>query len=94
MTSRVSAIIQGGSADDGHRLQSALDQLYNSETITGHVQLLAVFTKDRKWRIEVAHMYGTGALVRVEAPRGIPTDIRVQVMTELKARGFPIDGVL
>jgi len=92
VTSRVTASIKGGTANERQRLQKALDQIYNTETVTGRVDILATFQAGGKWRIEIAHMYGTGPLVRVEAPRGIPTDVRRKVMAELSAMGIPIDG--
>ena len=92
MNNRVRASITGGTDADRSRLRRALEQLYNESTVTGHVDVLATQGPDGRWVIEMAHLYGTGELQRVEMPRGIPTNIRLQVIKELSALGIPIAG--
>ncbi len=90
--SRVKAIISGGTTADQQRLREALERIYNPATTRGQVELLVTSRPDGSWIIEMAHMYGGGTLHSPDMPRGIPTDVRRQVVEDLRGAGIPIKG--
>jgi hypothetical protein len=92
VNSRVRATMTGGTDADRDRLRRALEQLYNENTVTGYLDILATLRPDGRWIIEMAHLYGRGELQRVQMPRGIPNDVRLQVTKELSGLGLPIAG--
>jgi hypothetical protein len=93
MDGRVRANLLGGTENDRKKILRALAHLFNSDTIEGFVEILAVYTTRGTWTIEVAHLHGLRLGVRTaQMPRGVPTEMRIQLMAELSGLGLAIEG--